>query len=235
MRSSWATPTRPASCRRCPPPTSWVATARTSCSASCTRRWRRTGATCVSGPRTRAEEERLGAKMVGRWQSGAPLAVSPDADDPGPGGRSSTQQRLRLRRRPTWVQVPGRCPRPPGQPARRPGPRGQRRRAAAPDAPARHQLRADAPRRGPRGRRCRPRDHVRLRRRAPQAAVRVREDPVAQRRHLHRRPARVRPPGRPAPRAEPASRSRNGRSDVGCRTFRRSWSPAAASTASRPA
>lgn len=31
---------------------------------------------------TRAEEDLLGAKMVGRWQSGAPLAVSPDADDP---------------------------------------------------------------------------------------------------------------------------------------------------------
>ncbi len=31
---------------------------------------------------TRAEEALLGAKMVGRWQSGAPLAVTPDADDP---------------------------------------------------------------------------------------------------------------------------------------------------------
>jgi Dyp-type peroxidase family len=31
---------------------------------------------------TRAEEDLLGAKMVGRWQSGAPLAVSPDVDDP---------------------------------------------------------------------------------------------------------------------------------------------------------
>jgi Dyp-type peroxidase family len=31
---------------------------------------------------TRAEADLLGAKMVGRWQSGAPLAVSPDADDP---------------------------------------------------------------------------------------------------------------------------------------------------------
>lgn len=30
----------------------------------------------------RAEEDLLGAKMVGRWQSGAPLAVSPDSDDP---------------------------------------------------------------------------------------------------------------------------------------------------------
>ncbi len=30
----------------------------------------------------REEEALLGAKMVGRWQSGAPLAVSPDRDDP---------------------------------------------------------------------------------------------------------------------------------------------------------
>jgi Dyp-type peroxidase family len=31
---------------------------------------------------TREEEARLGAKMVGRWQSGAPLEVSPERDDP---------------------------------------------------------------------------------------------------------------------------------------------------------
>jgi Dyp-type peroxidase family len=31
---------------------------------------------------TRAEQDLLGAKMVGRWQSGAPLALSPDVDDP---------------------------------------------------------------------------------------------------------------------------------------------------------
>jgi Dyp-type peroxidase family len=30
---------------------------------------------------SREEEARLGAKMVGRWQSGAPLALSPDKDD----------------------------------------------------------------------------------------------------------------------------------------------------------
>jgi Dyp-type peroxidase family len=30
----------------------------------------------------RADEARLGAKMVGRWQSGAPLALSPDSEDP---------------------------------------------------------------------------------------------------------------------------------------------------------
>ena len=31
---------------------------------------------------TREEEQLLGAKMVGRWQSGAPLALAPDRDDP---------------------------------------------------------------------------------------------------------------------------------------------------------
>jgi Dyp-type peroxidase family len=30
----------------------------------------------------REDEERLGAKMVGRWQSGAPLSLTPDRDDP---------------------------------------------------------------------------------------------------------------------------------------------------------
>ena len=31
---------------------------------------------------SREEEDLLGAKMVGRWQSGAPLALAPDRDDP---------------------------------------------------------------------------------------------------------------------------------------------------------
>src|ERR687889_1929946 len=34
---------------------------------------------------SREDEALLGAKMVGRWQSGAPLAVTPDRDDPGLG------------------------------------------------------------------------------------------------------------------------------------------------------
>ena len=40
------------------------------------RRYLRARATSVD------DETLLGAKMVGRWQSGAPLAVSPDRDDP---------------------------------------------------------------------------------------------------------------------------------------------------------
>ncbi|MFZ0040999.1 MAG: Dyp-type peroxidase [Solirubrobacteraceae bacterium] len=35
---------------------------------------------------SREEEARLGAKMVGRWQSGAPLALAPERDDPELGG-----------------------------------------------------------------------------------------------------------------------------------------------------
>jgi Dyp-type peroxidase family len=35
---------------------------------------------------TPAEEERLAAKMVGRWPSGAPLTLAPDGDDPELGG-----------------------------------------------------------------------------------------------------------------------------------------------------
>jgi Dyp-type peroxidase family len=38
---------------------------------------------------SREEEARLGAKMVGRWQSGAPLALSPDHDDPQLGADSA--------------------------------------------------------------------------------------------------------------------------------------------------
>ncbi len=42
------------------------------------------------------DEELLAAKMMGRWRSGAPLALCPFHDDPRAGRRSATQQRLRL-------------------------------------------------------------------------------------------------------------------------------------------
>src|SRR4051794_38617409 len=51
-RSSSATPTRPVSCRRCRPRPSSAATAPTSSSASCTRRWLPTASTFATGPRT---------------------------------------------------------------------------------------------------------------------------------------------------------------------------------------
>ena len=63
---------------------------------------------------SRDDEALLGAKMVGRWQSGAPLAVSPDRDDADARRRSNPQQRLRLRRRSARLQVSRRAPTPGG-------------------------------------------------------------------------------------------------------------------------
>ena len=156
-RSSSAIPTRPASCRRCRRRTCSAATAPTSCSASCTPGWRPTGSTCARKAASREDEALLGAKMVGRWQSGAPLALSPGARRSRARRRPAAQQRLPLRRRSARLQVPGRRARPTGQPARRARRRGQRRRPPAPHDPARHELRPDAARRRARGRRRRPR------------------------------------------------------------------------------
>ena len=47
---------------------------------------------------SREDEALLGAKMVGRWQSGAPLAVDPGARRRRPRRRPRSQQRLRVRR-----------------------------------------------------------------------------------------------------------------------------------------
>ena len=66
----------------CPSPRCSAATAPTSSSASCTPAWRRSASTCVHRAKSRAEEELLAAKFVGRWPSGAPLALAPDRDDP---------------------------------------------------------------------------------------------------------------------------------------------------------
>ena len=46
---------------------------------------------------TREEEALLGAKMVGRWPSGAPLALCPEHDDAALGADPTAQQRLPLR------------------------------------------------------------------------------------------------------------------------------------------
>ena len=61
-----------------------------------------------STPRTAAEQEWLAAKLVGRWPSGAPLALAPDKDDPELGADPDAQQRLPVRRRPARAEVPGR-------------------------------------------------------------------------------------------------------------------------------
>ena len=65
----------------------------------------------------RDEEDRLGAKMVGRWQSGAPLAVCPDHDDPELGADPQRNNRF------LYADDPGgfRCPA--GAHARRANPR----------------------------------------------------------------------------------------------------------------
>ena len=77
--------------------------------------------------------------------------------------------------------------------------------------------------------------HLRLRRRAPEAPVRVRQDPVAQRRHLHRRAGREGPAGRAERRAGTLHHPAAADPAPAARTCRRSSSPAAASTASPPA
>ena len=58
---------------------------------------------------------RLAAKMVGRWPSGAPLTLAPDADDPS----LAERERLRLpRARPARRPLPGRLAHPPLESAR---------------------------------------------------------------------------------------------------------------------
>ena len=111
--------------------------------------------------KSRAEEELLAAKFVGRWPSGAPLALAPERDDPELGADPGAEQRLPLRRgrRRSRPQVPARRPRPSDVPTRR---EDHRRSADAPDHPAELQLRPDAARGRPRGRRGRSRHPVLL-------------------------------------------------------------------------
>src|SRR5215211_1830056 len=139
---------------------------------------------------SREEEARLGAKMVGRWQSGAPLALSPDHDDPQLGADPVRNNDFDYHDDLRGFKCPA------GAPAGRARSGGKRQRPPPPDDPARHQLRPDVGRRRPGGRWRRPRHHLRVRRCAPEAPVRVRQDPVDQRRHLHRRARRKGPAGR---------------------------------------
>ena len=120
---------------------------------SCTPGWPPTVSTCGPTPRTGDEEKRLGAKMVGRWQSGAPLALCPDHDDPELGADPKRNNRF------LYADDLGgfRCPA--GAHARRAnprdalGPRRERQRPTPSHDPARHELRAAATRRGAGGRR----------------------------------------------------------------------------------
>ena len=87
-RSSSATPTRRASCRRCRRRTCSAATAPTSSSASCTRGWRPTGSTCARRARA-ARKRRCSAP---RW-SGAGRAAPRSRSRPSATTRSSAPTR----------------------------------------------------------------------------------------------------------------------------------------------
>ena len=100
------------------------------------------------------DEELLAAKMMGRWRSGAPLALLPVPRRPGARRRSAAQQRLRVRGRRDRVQDAARLAHPARESAR--CVRG-RRRPAPPDDPPRDRVRARASRGRPRGRRRRSR------------------------------------------------------------------------------
>ena len=66
---------------------------------------------------TRDEEALLGAKIVGRWQSGAPLAVTPDEDEPGLGADDARNNAFLYRDDPRGFKCPA------GAHARRANPR----------------------------------------------------------------------------------------------------------------
>ncbi len=142
---------------------------------------------------TREEEQLLGAKMVGRWQSGAPLALAPDRDDPELGADPRRNNDFLFADDPRGFKCPV------GAHARRANPRDAMDQDGSVDVRLHRMIRRgtsygpDAARGCARRRRRRPRDHLRVRRGAPQAPVRVRQDPVAQRRHLHRRTTREGP------------------------------------------
>ena len=169
---------------------------------------------------SREEEALLGAKMVGRWQSGAPLALVPGARRP----RRSAPTRSATTTSSTATICAGfKCPA--GAHARRANPRDALDDEGSVDVRLHRMIR--------RGTSYGPMlpegvleddgadrgiifvfagAHL-------EAPVRVRQDPVAQRRHLHRRPGREGPARRAERRLRHASRSRSGRSGAGCRTL----------------
>ena len=134
----------------------------------------------------REEEALLGAKMVGRWHSGAPLALSPDHDDPELGADPARNNNFTYH-----DDLRGfRCPA--GAHARRANPRDALDDEGSVNVRLHRMIRRgtsygpDVARRRPGGRRRRPRNRLRVRRCAPEAPVRVRQDAVVERRHLHR-------------------------------------------------
>ena len=138
------------------------------------------------------EEEWLGAKIVGRWPSGAPLSLSPDKDDPELGADPNRNNAFMFGDDPQGLKCPV------GSHVRRMNPRD----AVVIGQPRIHRMIRRGTTYGPPlppgvhgGRRRRPRPDVRLRRGAPRPAVRVRPDGVGQRRQVHRRPGREGPAG----------------------------------------
>ena len=138
---------------------------------------------------SREEEALLGAKMVGRWQSGAPLALAPDRDDPELGADPARNNDFGYRDDLRGFKCPA------GAHARRANPRDALDHEGTVDVRLHRMIR--------RGTSYGPMlpDGVLEDDGADRgivfvfagahlgAAVRVRQDAVAQRRHLHRRPA----------------------------------------------
>ena len=181
---------------------------------------------------SREEEALLGAKMVGRWQSGAPLALSPDATIP---------SSVPIPRATTTSSTTTICAGSSAWPARTRDARTratrsttrQRQRPPAPHDPARHELRPDAARRRARGRRRRSGIifvfvGAHLKRQFEFVKTQWLNDGI----FIGAPPRRTRSSGRTTGRAR--SPSRSGRSGAACRACRRSSSPAAASTRFAP-
>ena len=181
---------------------------------------------------SRADEALLGAKMVGRWPSGAPLALAPTGDDPELGQDARRHNDFGYADDPRGLKCPV------GAHARRANPRDafdddgsvnvrlhrmiRRGTSYGPMLPE-DVLEDDG---------ARPGDRLRLRRGSPEAAVRVRQDPMAQRRHLHRRPRGEGPPRGTERRFRQLHHPAAADPPTATRTCRRSSSHAAASTAS---
>ena len=219
-RSSSATPTRRASCRRCRRRTCSAATAPTSSSASCTRRV----AAYRQYLRAQGREPRARRRCSAPRWSGAGRAALRSRSAPSATTPSSAATRAATTTSSTATIRAASSARPAPTP-------GARTRATRFDDEGSvdvrlHRMIRRGTSYGPmlpdgvleddgadRG------HHLRVRRRAPQAPVRVRQDPVAERRHLHRRPAREGPARRRRTTAPAPSRSRSGRSGAGCRTL----------------
>ena len=184
---------------------------------------------------SRAEEELLGAKMVGRWQSGAPLAVTPETDDPELGGDPGRNNDFGFGDDPRGFKCPV------GAHARRANPRDALDQDGSVDVRLHRMIRRGTSY-------------------GPMLPEGVLEDDGADRgimfvfagAHLKRQfefvktqwlndgifigaPLESDPLVGPHRDRRAPSRSRSGRSDDACRTCPRSWSPGAGSTASLPA